>query len=394
MSFLLCRPPRIRTTAKGLSCSAANRRGPPRAKPTLLQWALRIELAVRTSAEHTGRPVSSSNVKDLANRTVVVTGASAGIGRAIALRFGDAGARVGLIARDADALSEVKEQIAKRGGTALVAPADVSDAQAVFNAADAIKTQLGPIEYWINDAMVTVFAPVWTITADEFRRVTEVTYLGAVHGTMAALRHMRKHNRGTIIQIGSALAYRGIPLQAAYCGAKHALHGFTDSLRTELIHSGSPIKISMVELPAVNTPQFDWARTHMRRRPRPVPPVVEPEVIANTVLRTALRPSREVWIGGSTIKAIVGNMFVPQFLDHYLAKFTFDQQETQVSVSPKRKDNLLTPVHGLHRTRGSFDHEAVATMIAVPGVWARLAPILVGSLFCFGFGFWAGRPHS
>jgi len=197
-------------------------------------------------------------VRNLLNRIVVVTGASAGVGRATALRFGDAGARVGLIARDAAALSEVKDEIEKRGGTGLVAPADVSDAAAVFNAAEAIEHQLGPIEFWINDAMVTVFAPVWTITADEFRRVTEVTYLGAVHGTMAALRHIRKHNHGTIIQIGSALAYRGIPLQSAYCGAKHALRGFTDSLRTELIHSGSPIKISVVELPAVNTPQFDW----------------------------------------------------------------------------------------------------------------------------------------
>ncbi len=337
---------------------------------------------------------SSTNVRNLRNRTVAVTGASAGIGRAIALRFGDAGARVGLIARDAAALSEVKNEIDKRGGTALVAPADVSDAEGVFKAADAIEDQLGPIEFWINDAMVTVFAPVWTITADEFRRVTEVTYLGAVHGTMAALRHMRKHNRGTIIQIGSALAYRGIPLQSAYCGAKHALRGFTNSLRTELIHSGSPIKISIVELPAVNTPQFDWARTHMPRQPRPVPPVVEPEAIADVVFRTALRPTREVWIGGSTIKVIIGNMFFPELLDHLLAKVAFDQQETPARVTPERKDNLLTPVHGMHRTRGSFDDEAAATMVAVPGVWARLAPILAGSLVCFGFGFWAGRPRS
>ncbi|MDE2283250.1 MAG: SDR family NAD(P)-dependent oxidoreductase, partial [Hyphomicrobiales bacterium] len=212
--------------------------------------------------------------------------------------------------------------------------------------------------------------------------------------TMAALRHMRAHNRGTIIQIGSALAYRGIPLQAAYCGAKHALRGFTDSLRAELIHSGSQIKISIVELPAVNTPQFDWARTHMRRQPRPVPPVVEPEAIADVVFRTALRPAREVWIGASTIKAIIGNMFFPELLDHYLAKFTFDQQETQVRVSPKRKDNLLTPVHELHRTRGSFDNQAAAKMVAVPGVLARLAPILAGGLLCFGFGFWTGRPRS
>jgi short-subunit dehydrogenase len=272
--------------------------------------------------------------KDLANRTVVVTGASAGVGRAIAYRFGRAGARVGLIARDADALDDIRREIEQAGGAAYVAAADVADADALSAAADEIEQKLGPIEVWINDAMVTVFAPVWKISPAEFRRVNDVTYLGAVYGTMAALRYMRQRNRGTIIQIGSALAYRGIPLQAAYCGAKHAIRGFLDSLRAELIHAGSDINIVMMELPAVNTPQFDWARTHMRRQPRPVPPVVQPEVIAEATYRAALRPRREYWIGWSTIKVILGNILLPSWLDRYLANTAFDGQETRPSSPP------------------------------------------------------------
>ncbi|WGR93108.1 SDR family oxidoreductase [Bradyrhizobium sp. ISRA435] len=214
------------------------------------------------------------------NRTVVITGASAGVGRAVAHRFALAGASVGLIARDTNALNDVKDEIDNLGGTGFVAPADVSNPDEVFAAADSIARQFGRVDVWINDAMATVFSPVWDLTPAEFRRVTDVTYLGAVHGTMAALRHMRQHNHGTIVQIGSALAFRGIPLQSAYCGAKHAIRGFTDSLRAELIHEKRAIRIAIVELPAVNTPQFDWARTHVARQPRPVPPVVQPEVIA------------------------------------------------------------------------------------------------------------------
>jgi len=201
--------------------------------------------------------------RDLHDRTVVITGASAGVGRAVALRFAKARANLALIARDAAALEEVKQEAEKLGGSAFVVPADVADANAVFEAADAIARERGGIDIWINDAMVTVFAPVWETTPEEFRRVTEVTYLGIVHGTMAALRHMRERNRGAIVQVGSALAYRGIPLQAAYCGAKHALRGFTDSLRTELDHDNCAVAVTVVELPAVNTPQFDWARTRM-----------------------------------------------------------------------------------------------------------------------------------
>src|SRR5579859_381686 len=199
--------------------------------------------------------------ENLRDRTVVITGASAGVGRATAHRFARAGARLALIARDAAALGEVKREVEERGGSALVLPLDVGNA-------DALAAEFGAIDIWINDAMVTVFAPVWKISPEEFRRVTEVTYLGFVHGTMAALRHMRPRNRGTIVQGGSALAYRGIPLQAAYCGAKHAIRGFTNSLRTELLHAGSAVTLTIVELPAVNTPQFDWAKTHMAYQPR------------------------------------------------------------------------------------------------------------------------------
>jgi short-subunit dehydrogenase len=333
-------------------------------------------------------------VQTVAKKTVVVTGASAGVGRAIATRFGRAGANVGLLARDGDALSEVKREIENLGGTAVVAAVDVSDAEAVFYAADKIAERLGSIDIWINDAMVTVFAPVWDITPAEFRRVTEVTYLGVVHGTMAALRHMRTCGRGTIIQIGSALAYRGIPLQSAYCGSKHAIRGFTDSLRAELIHAGSPIRITIMELPAVNTPQFDWARTHMKKRPRPVPPVVQPEVIAESTFRAALHPRREYWIGWSTIKVILGNMLLPGFLDRYLAKVAFEAQETNVPVSADRKDNLMTPVHDLHRTRGNFGREAAAGALSMPGPLTRLLPVIAGGAIFFGLGAFVGRRRS
>jgi NAD(P)-dependent dehydrogenase (short-subunit alcohol dehydrogenase family) len=266
------------------------------------------------------------------------------------------------------------------GGSAMVIPLDVADADAVLKAADMVAAKYGGIDIWINCAMVTVFSPLWRITAEEFRRVTEVTYLGFVHGTMAALRHMRPRNRGTIVQIGSALAYRGIPLQSAYCGAKYAIRGFTDSLRTELIHANSAIKLTIVELPAVNTPQFDWARTHMAKSPRPVAPVVQPEAIADIVFRAAHEPSREYWLGLSTLKAILGGMVLPKFLDRFLARNVYGGQETDVPVSPDRRDNLMTPVHDLHRTRGSFSQEAANAVMAVPGPVARLLPIAASAL--------------
>jgi NADP-dependent 3-hydroxy acid dehydrogenase YdfG len=320
---------------------------------------------------------------------VVITGASAGVGRATAHRFARAGYRIGLIARDREALDEVKEEIEQLGGSAVVAAADVSDADAVFAAAELVEQTFGSIDVWINDAMVTVFSPVWDMTPQEFRRVTEVTYLGFVHGTMAALRHMRPRNRGTIIQIGSALAYRGIPLQSAYCAAKHAIRGFTDSLRTELIHDRSSIRIAVMELPAVNTPQFDWARTHMARQPRPVAPVVQPEVIARAVFEAARNPRREYWIGLSTIKVILGNMVLPAFLDRYLAKVAFEGQETAQPLTSQRQDNLMEPVHSLHRTRGRFGDEATDRAVVVAGPVARVAPIVLGGILLFATGMLA-----
>lgn len=326
----------------------------------------------------------------LQNRTVVITGASAGVGRATAHAFAKMGARLGLIARDASALDQVKEEVERFGATAMVVSADVADADAVNAAADQIAQRFGAIDIWVNNAMVTVFAPVWELTPEEFHRVTEVTYFGCVHGTMAALRHMRSRQSGAIIQVGSALAYRGIPLQAAYCGAKHAIRGFTDSLRTELIHEGSAITLTMMELPAVNTPQFDWARTHMPRQPRPVPPVVQPEVIATAIVRAALHPRREYWIGFSTLKVILGNALMPRFLDGYLARHAFTQQETPSQVSPMRKDNLHQPVTGHHRTRGKFGHEASAGAIVTSEMTARLAPVLTGAVILFVAG-WVGK---
>jgi NADP-dependent 3-hydroxy acid dehydrogenase YdfG len=323
--------------------------------------------------------------------TVVVTGASAGVGRAIAHRFARAGWTIGLIARDQHALEQVKREVEELGGTGMIFPLDVADASGMFAAADSVVARCGGIDVWINDAMVTVFSPVWKITPEEFRRVTDVTYLGYVHGTMAALRHMRRCNGGTIIQIGSALAYRGIPLQAAYCGAKYAIRGFTDALRTELIHDHSAIKLTMVELPAVNTPQFDWARTHMARRPRPVAPVVQPEAIAEVVFNASHDPKREYWLGFSTLKAILANMIWPAFLDRYLAKNVYSAQEQPALVSPERRDNLMKPVSALHRTRGSFDDEARGQIIAMSGPVARFVPIsaaaaaglIAGFVLCF-----------
>lgn len=323
------------------------------------------------------------------SRVVVITGASAGVGRAIVHRFARAGWRIGLIARDIAALEEVKREVSELGGIAVVAAVDVADAEAVFGAADVISNALGAIDVWINDAMVTMFAPVWQMTPEEFRRVTEVTYLGQVHGTMAALRHMRPVNRGQIIQIGSALAYRGIPLQSAYCGAKHAIRGFTDALRTELVHGQSAIQLTIMELPAVNTPQFDWARTRMARQPRPVAPVVQPEVIAQAVFDAVRHPRREYWIGLSTLKVILGNMLLPAFLDRYLAKVAFEGQETGQPVASDRKDNLLTPVHSLHRTRGRFGNEAVDHAVAASGPFARVMPVLIGGLLVFAAGMLA-----
>jgi NAD(P)-dependent dehydrogenase (short-subunit alcohol dehydrogenase family) len=304
-------------------------------------------------------------------RTVIITGAAAGIGRAMAERFARAGDRVGLIARDAPSLERMSQELRSAGAEVAVEAVDVADAEAMFAAAERLEQQLGKIDIWINDAMVTVFSRVSDITPQEFRRVTEVTYLGFVHGTMAALKSMRPRRRGRIIQIGSALAYRGIPLQSAYCGAKHAIRGFTDSLRAELLHEGSDIRLSIVELPAVNTPQFDWARAHLSHTPRPMGRPIEPEVVADAVFRVARGRWREYWLGAPTLLTILGDALLPGFLDRYLARTAFAGQQTERPIGKERRDNLDRPVTELHRTRGSFEQESQTHAPLVVGEIAR-----------------------
>lgn len=327
-------------------------------------------------------------------RTVLITGASAGVGRAIAKRFGQAGDRVGLIARDATALQDVRRELERAGGHAEFEAVDVADADALFAAAARLEERLGPVDIWINDAMETVFSMVSDMTPEEFRRVTEVTYLGFVYGTMAALTSMRPRNQGRIIQIGSALAYRGIPLQSAYCGAKHAIRGFTDSLRTELLNEGSGVTISMVDLPAVNTPQFDWARAHMPHAPRPMGQPVEPEVIADAVYRVVDGPFREYWIGWQTPLTILGNAIAPALLDRYLARKAVTGQQTDVPLVPDRTDNLDHPVTRLHRTRGSFSNESAERAMLIPGDVARAATVALGALLFFAAGAASARSRQ
>jgi NAD(P)-dependent dehydrogenase (short-subunit alcohol dehydrogenase family) len=325
---------------------------------------------------------------DFQDQVIVITGASAGVGRATARRFARAGARVGLIARDAAALEETKAEIELVGGTAQVHAGDVADANALEEAADAFERGLGPIDVWINCAMVTVYSPISELTADEIKRVTDVTYLGYVHGTMAALKHMRTRNRGTIVQVGSALAYRGIPLQSAYCAAKHAIGGFTESLRCELIHEASPIAVTEVHLPGINTPQFDWARARVGGRPSPVPPVFEPEEAAEAIVHAAANPGeREYWLGRSTAQVILGNMLAPSFLDRFLAHNAW---EAQSKSGEHTRDNLYTSERGLHRTRGSFGHESQSGAMLFSGNATRAAAVVAGCILSAGIGFALG----
>jgi short-subunit dehydrogenase len=287
-------------------------------------------------------------------QTAVICGGTAGVGRATAHAFARAGFRVAVIARGEQGLSDTREELEATGAKVLAISADVADAEAVDRAAERIEAELGPIEIWVNAAMATVFGPVNKISAAEFKRVTDVTYLGFVHGTLAALRHMETRNRGTIVQVGSALSYRAIPLQSAYCAAKFAIRGFTDSLRCELIHTNSRIRLTMVQLPAHNTPQFDWSRNKMNKRPQPVPPIHTPEVAARAILRAATDAPRELWLGRASFQAIIGNMFMPGLLDRMMAKQAWSGQMTDEPASDEQPDNLFQPVEGLHRIEGRF----------------------------------------
>jgi NADP-dependent 3-hydroxy acid dehydrogenase YdfG len=294
----------------------------------------------------------------LKNEVVVITGASAGLGRATAREFGKFGAKVGLLARGVEGLEAAKREIESSGGSALVLPLDVADASAIEKAANTVEQEFGPIDIWVNNAMASVFSPVKEMKPEEYKRVTEVTYLGVVYGTLAALRRMLSRDRGTIVQVGSALVYRSIPLQSAYCAAKHAISGFTDSLRCELIHDKSNVRVTMVQMPALNTPQFGWVKSHLKFKAQPVPPIFQPEVGARAIYWAAHHSRREVYAGWPTFEAIVGNKVAPGWLDRHLGKTAFTSQQTSEPEDPGRPDNLWEPVAGDHGAHGTFDRRA------------------------------------
>ncbi len=314
-------------------------------------------------------------------QTVVITGASAGIGRATAQLFGQRGANVALLARGAAGLEGAARDVEAGGGKALAIPTDVADHSAVVSASDETEAAFGPIDTWVNVAFTSVFAPFWEITAEEFKRVTEVTYLGYVHGTMAALATMRPRDRGTIVQVGSALSERSIPLQSAYCGAKHAVNGFTESVRCELLHEGSKVRITVVQMPAVNTPQFSWVLSRLPRHPQPVPPIYQPEVAARGVVYAADHPERkQYWVGDSTAVTLAAQKFVAPLLDRYLGRTGFKSQQTDERVNGQRPHNLWHPVdqepgtdHGAH---GEFDEQSHAHS---PEAWLSRHPVVGGT---------------
>ncbi|NJN17972.1 MAG: SDR family oxidoreductase [Oscillochloris sp.] len=289
---------------------------------------------------------------------VVVTGAGAGLGRAIVRAFASQGADVALIARDRERLEAAAGEVERAGGRALVLPLDVADAEAVEAAAGLIEEQLGPIDIWVNNAMASIFSPVRQMTPEGYKRVTEVTYLGYVYGTLAALKRMAPRDKGVIVQVGSALAYRGIPLQSAYCAAKHAIQGFHDSLRSELIHDKSNIKVTMVQMPALNTPQFRWVKSRLPNEAQPVPPIFQPEVGARAVVWAARHPRKELYVGWPTVQAIVGDKIVSSFVDHYLANKAYAGQQTDEERDPERPHNVWEPVEGDQAAHGVFDQKA------------------------------------
>jgi short-subunit dehydrogenase len=288
----------------------------------------------------------------------LVTGASAGVGRATARRLAADGYDVALVARGHDGLDAARAEIEKLGRRAIVIPADVADSDQVEEAAERTESELGAIDLWVNNAMTTVFAPFMEIEPEEFKRVTEVTYLGVVWGTRAALRRMTARDRGSIVIVGSALAYRGIPLQSAYCGSKHAIKGFFESVRSELMHDGSSVRISMVDLPGLNTPQFDHCRTRLPKQPQPVPPIYQPEVAADAVAYAARSGDREVYVGAPTWKTIMGERIAPALVDRYVSKQAWDGQLADQPVNGDRADNLFAPIEGDHGAHGRFDQSS------------------------------------
>jgi NAD(P)-dependent dehydrogenase (short-subunit alcohol dehydrogenase family) len=316
-------------------------------------------------------------------RVAVVTGASAGVGRAVARRFGELGWDVGLLARGIDGLDVAADEIVAAGGRALAIPTDVSIAEEVEAAAEEVERRLGPIDVWVNDAMVSVFAEFLDIEPDEFEQVTRVTYLGYANGTRAALKRMVPRDRGVVVQVGSALAERSIPLQSAYCAAKHAIEGLTESVRVELLHKGSNVRIPLVQLPAVNTPQFDWSLSKMPRMPMPVPPIYQPEVVAHAIVHAAMHPRKEVWVGGRNALGIMGNRLVPGLLDHYLARVGYRAQMSAQPDPGDRPSNLWKALPGDRGARGRFDDRARRV---APQVWlTEHRGVVGGALAAVGF---------
>ena len=292
------------------------------------------------------------------SEVVVITGASAGVGRATARAFAKRGARIGLLARGLDGLEATKRDVEALGGRAFIAQADVAVAEEVEAAAEAIEDALGPIDIWVNNAMTSVFAEFLDIDPEEYERVTDVCYHGQVYGTRSALKRMLPRDRGTIVLVGSALAYRGIPLQSAYCGAKHAIQGMFDSIRSELIHNKSNVHITMVQMPALNTPQFGWVRSKLPNRAQPVPPIFQPEMAADAIVFASQHRRREIYVGGSAVKAIVGNKIAPGFADWYLAQNGYKSQMRDEREDPDRADNLFSPLRGDYGAHGTFDERA------------------------------------
>src|SRR5436190_15227170 len=309
-------------------------------------------VAAKPQSRIDGRFIAMSTTMQ---EVVVITGASAGVGRATAQLFGRRKAKVGLIARGRDGLEAAKREIEAVGGEAIVLPLDVSDADAVEQAADEVERAFGSIDIWVNNAMASVFSPIMEMTPDDYRRVTEVTYLGYVWGTLAALRRMKPRDRGAIVTVGSALAYRGIPLQSAYCAAKHAVQGFHDSLRSELIHDNSRVRVVMVQMPALNTPQFHWVKSRLPRKGQPVPPIFQPEIAADAIVWAAYSRRREVNVTAMTSAVIIGNNCVPGLGDLYLAKHGYEAQMIDEPENPNRPDNLWSPLPGDHGAHGVFD---------------------------------------
>ncbi len=323
-------------------------------------------------------------------RIVVVTGASAGIGRATALAFGRRGWRVALLARGIEGLRAAQEEIHAAGGEAMIIPTDVADHRQVEAAAERVEREWGPINVWVNNAMATIFGAFLQITPDEFRRATEVTYLGAVWGTYAALKRMRPRDHGAIIQVGSALAYRSIPLQSPYCGAKSALRGFTDSLRSELIHDRSRIKLTMVHLSAFNTPQFDWGRNRMGSYAQPMGKIFQPEIAAEAIFQAAQQQRREVWVGFPAAQAILGTRLVPALLDRWLAYRAYGGQRTQRDLPPDYRDNLYAPVSGDHGAHGRFDQCAHSFSVQYWLNSHRVAAVAATLAVMLALGVWLG----